>query len=98
MLVEYFGDRHWKTASVQDCVIQDMRLAEAKEEPFAWLCTTNAGVAKVCGAARVHEGLSAKDLEQRYLPDPTSKSTLRIVARPGILARLTRNLTKVAGL
>jgi len=88
MLEEYFGDRHWKGVSLQECVQRGMRLAESEGEPFSWLCTTSAGAAEVCGAALVQEGLSSSDLEHGYLPDPSSKSPLRIVARPGILVRL----------
>ena len=37
------------------------------------------------------------DLEEGYLCDPQSKADLRILARPGIILRLTRNFDKCRG-
>ena len=42
-------------------------------------------------------GISAADLAKGFLPDPTSKSKLRILGRPGLVLRLTRNLDKQRG-
>ena len=41
--------------------------------------------------------VSDADLEEGYLCDPQSKSELRILARPGIILRLTRNFDKSRG-
>ena len=38
-----------------------------------------------------------EELQTGYLCDPESKSDLRILARPGILVRLTRNFDKQRG-
>ena len=42
-------------------------------------------------------GITEAELKKGFLPDPTSKSSLRIVARPGVLVRLTRNEDKDKG-
>ena len=42
-------------------------------------------------------GITDAELKKGFLPDPTSKSSLRIVARPGVLVRLTRNEDKDKG-
>ena len=42
-------------------------------------------------------GIGEHDLEGGYLCDPSSKSTLRLLARPGIVVRLTRNFDKQRG-
>ena len=74
-----------------------MKKKEAAGEPFVWLCATNAGAAEVCRAALRTHGISDEELEKGYLPDPASKSNLRILARPGLLIRLTRNCEKQRG-
>ena len=42
-------------------------------------------------------GIEESELEDGYLCDTASKSELRILARPGIVVRLTRNLDKQRG-
>ena len=64
---------------------------------FLWLTCTNAGAEEVCAAALWVNGITEEDLEMGYLCDPTSKSGLRILARRGIVVRLTRNLDKQRG-
>ena len=65
--------------------------------PFTWLTATNRGTHKVCEAAlRVLE-VSEEESAGGFKCDPTSKSTLRIVAKPGIMLRLTRNFDKTRG-
>ena len=99
MLEAYFGQRHWqrRQRSLEDCVREGMDIARKTGKPFTWLTATNAGTSHVCEAAlRVLEVPTA-ELERGYLCDPTSKSDLRIVAKPGILLRLTRNFDKVRG-
>ena len=39
----------------------------------------------------------SEDLATGYMCDPTTKSSLRILARPGIKIRLTRNFDKTRG-
>ena len=46
---------------------------------------------------RAHRGISDDDLLAGYPGDPSSKSNLRILCRPGLLYRLTRNLDKRRG-
>ena len=64
---------------------------------FTWLTSTNAGAADVCKAALLLEGIDEEDLATGYMCDPTTKSSLRILARPGIKIRLTRNFDKARG-
>ena len=51
----------------------------------------------MCRAALAHKGISDDDLFAGYRGDPSSKSDLRILCRPGLLYRLTRNLDKQRG-
>ena len=97
MLREYFEDRHWSTDSLQSRVAYGMRMAEDTGKPFTWLTCTNKGAAEVCLAALRTLDLSDAELEHGYLCDPSTQSTLRIVARAGILLRLSRNLDKQRG-
>ena len=96
-LVEYFGDRHWHLRSLMSCVAEGMRLQDESGSPFVWLTNTNSGASDVCRAALKHFEVTADQLALGYLPDPTSKSDLRIVATPGLLLRLTRNFDKQRG-
>ena len=74
-----------------------MELAEENGYPFTWLTNTNKGTSEVCAAALSLMGISEDELSQGYLCDPTQKSDLRILARPGIVLRLTRNDDKQRG-
>jgi hypothetical protein len=42
-------------------------------------------------------GIGKAELEEGFLCDPSTKSRLRILARPGIVVRLSRNLDKQRG-
>ena len=97
LLAEYFGDRHWNSESLAYYVQQGMRLAAEEGEPFTWLTTTNHGAALVCAAALEGIGVSTEELAAGYLCDPTTKSDLRILARRGIVLRLSRNFDKQRG-
>ena len=96
-LTEYFGERHWQHESLENCVERGMSLAAEKGHPFSWLTNTNAGSAEVCRAALTLIGLTESDLLKGGYCDPTTKSDLRIVARPGIVIRLSRNFDKQRG-
>ena len=61
------------------------------------MTSTNRGASAVCRAALAHKGISDDDLLAGYQGDPASKSKLRILCRPGLLYRLTRNLDKRRG-
>ena len=74
-----------------------MRLQDEVGSPFVWLTNTNSGAADVCRAALSHFEVTEAQLAEGYLPDPTSKSHLRIVAILGLLIRLTRNFDKQRG-
>ena len=50
-LKEYFGDRHWKNESLEDCVQRGMDIARSSGDPFVWLTSTNYGAAEVSRAA-----------------------------------------------
>ena len=58
---------------------------------------TNAGAFEVWVAALRELDVSQEELAKGYLCDPSSKSTLRIVAQPRVLVRLTRNEDKQRG-
>ncbi len=97
LLEEYFDDRHWYHMSLTECVVIGFELAERAGKPFVWLACTNRGASEVCEAAVRHKGITDEDLSNGYLCDPCSKSSLRIVARRGVILRLTRNFDKQRG-
>jgi hypothetical protein len=90
-------ERHWYDHSLSDCVQYGLELAKEKNTVFTWLCSTNRGSNDVCKAALAVGGVSMEDHEGGYRCDPTSKSNLKILARPGMVLRLTRNLDKRRG-
>jgi len=94
---EYFGDRHWDMISLEAAVRLGCALEESSGLRFTWLTCTNAGAAEVCRAALAVAGIGEEELSGGYLCDPDSKSPLRILARPGVKVRLTRNLDKQRG-
>ena len=96
-LSDYFADRHWHHESLEDCVAKGFELAKEAGKPFSWLTTTNAGASEICEAALRLVGLSAEDLKEGYCCDPTTKSTLGIVAKRGLIIRLSRNNDKTRG-
>ena len=96
-LREYFGDRHWGEYTLDEAVAHGLRIGRERDSIFTWLTATNKGASEVCEAALRHLGISAADLAKGLLPDPTSKSKLRILGRPGLVLRLTRNLDKQRG-
>ena len=102
-LEEYFGDRHWHSSgpyqqmTLQECVAKGMELGSEQNEVFTWLTATNRGAAEVCTAALLNKGITKADTDLGYHCDPTSKSTIGILAIAGIILRLTRNLDKGRG-
>ena len=64
---------------------------------FTWLTVTNAGSEEVCRAALRHQGITEAELARGFVCDPQTKSRLRILARPGITLRLSRNIDKQRG-
>ena len=87
MLEDIFGERHWSRASLEEDVARGLSLEEDNGDVFTWLTCTNAGAGDVCRAALRVEGIAEEDLATVYLCDPASKSTLRVLARPGIKVR-----------
>ena len=73
------------------------RIGDECKDIFTWLTATNKGAANVCMAALGNIGITEDDLLHGYPCDPQSKSMLNILARPGIVLRLTRNLDKMRG-
>ena len=61
------------------------------------ITSCGAKLSQVCEAALDLQGISSSDLETGYLPDPASKSHLKVLARPGLVLRLTRNFDKARG-
>ena len=75
-----------------------MKLAKETGKHFAWLTCTNKGAAEVCEAALRVLKITEEELEKwGYTCDPTSKSVIPIVAKEGVLLRLTRNFDKRRG-
>ena len=74
-----------------------MAIGIERKMRFHWLCTTNDGASQVCLAALRLRGITDADLASGYLCDPTTKSELRILARSGLLIRLSRNFDKQRG-
>ena len=74
-----------------------MTLADETGEPFVWLTCTNRGTSEICEPALELAGVSKDDLQSGFFCDPTTKSKLRIVAKPGVYIRLSRNLDKKRG-
>ena len=98
-LLQYFGDRHWsRRVDLQTCVARGMEIAREKGEPFTWLTCTNAGASEVCEAALATMGISKLDISGGYLCDPSSKSDLRLLARPGMSFVSPGILTKAEAL
>ncbi len=97
VLQEYFGQRHWKGASMDQCVKYGMEIAKETDKPFTWLTTNNEGASEVSESALRYLGVTASELDAGYLCDPATKSDLRVVAKPGVLIRLSRNLDKQRG-
>ena len=96
-LVDYFGDRHWGSLTLPEAVARGQVLAEETGHPFTWLCHNNKGAADVCQAALSNMGITSEELASGFLCDPSSRSGLRILAKPGVMLRLTRNLDKSRG-
>ena len=76
---------------------RSVEISRTSGQTFLWLCSTNRGAAEVSAAAVRYVGITEAELRQGFLPDPASKSGHRIVARPGVLVRLTRNEDKTRG-
>ena len=97
VLRRYFAERHWQRESMETCVARGMELAKIAGEPFSWLTCTNSGASDVCTAALSVLGISLSDVASGFLCDPSAKSDLRILARKGVIIRLSRNFDKMRG-
>lgn len=64
---------------------------------FQRLACTSKSAEKICKHALDLVGITTADLDAGFMPDPQSKPTLRILAKPGLTLRLTRNLGKQRG-
>jgi hypothetical protein len=82
---------------LEACVQRGMEISKDTGKPFTWLTSTNKGASAVCQSALRCLGVSDEELAQGYLCDPATKSSLRVVAKPGILLRLSRNFDKQRG-
>ena len=101
---EYFQDRFWDHRGVygprvtlEQAVASGLQISERTGDTFQWLTATNRGAAKVSRAALAYLGLTDDDLNDGFPCDPESGSDIPIVARPGVLLRLTRNIDKERG-
>ena len=73
-LTDYFGDRHWRHDTMEECVARGLKLREQRGEPFAWLTCTNKGSSEVCQAALRLHGICDEQLAKGYPCDPTTQS------------------------
>ena len=96
-MLDYFGERYWRNADLVACVACGLQLEKERKQPFSWLTCTNAGASEVCEAVLRLIGITQADLDQGYYCDPTTKSNLRMVAKPGVIIRLSRNFDKQRG-
>ena len=71
--------------TLQECVAKGMDLAEGTNEVFTWLTATNRGAGEICTAALLNKGITQADTDLGYHCDPTSKSTLGILAIVGLM-------------
>ena len=83
---------------MQWCVARGMEMGREAQCIFTWLTSTNAGTEETCRAALREKGISEADLAGGFVCDPQTKSRLRILARPGIILRLSRNSGKQHGI
>jgi len=67
------------------------------KEHFMWLTYTNRGAGQVSSAALEVVGETKEELSAGYEPDPQAKADIRIVAKPGLMVRITRNRDKQRG-
>ena len=74
-----------------------MSLEPGTNDVFTWLTSTNRGAEDICKAALTNKGISAADTASGYDCDPTTKSTLGILAIVGLILRLSRNSDKSRG-
>ena len=103
-LMSYFGARYWDAAesspspmSLRAAVIRGLQMSESSGLPFNWLTATNKGAALICHHALHYLGVDDDTLGTGFDCDPDSGSHLPIVAVPGVLLRLTRNIDKQRG-
>lgn len=94
-VIVFNGTNFWEY--IQECVADGLAKAQTAGELFVWLTCTNRGASEVCEAAVELVGITKPMLETGFFCDPTSKSFLRIVAKPGVYIRLTRNFDKKRG-
>ena len=73
-----------------------MELASETNDVFTWLTATNRGAEEVCKAALLNKGITKADTDLGYDCDPTSKSTLGILAIMGLYFDLPATSTRVA--
>ena len=94
-LREFFGER-LLNLTLQQAVSFGLTYARQREVLFSWLCVTNAGADKVNAAALAIMGISESEQLAGFPGDPKVDAG-RIVLRPGLYLRLTRNLDKDRG-
>jgi hypothetical protein len=94
LVAEYFRGRQW-TGDLMAAVKRGLEMQTSIADAFMWLTVSNKGAARVNEAALQLRGISPRESEG-YRADP-NVTTDRIVPRPGILVRLTRNMDKTRG-
>ena len=98
-LREFFGTRLLRQ-SISEAVAFGLNIQKQTGKLFVWLCVTNVGVRKVNLAAMSHidSPITEEDLKRDgYDVDPNVGKEQKIILRPGLTIRLTRNLDKERG-
>jgi len=95
LISQYFGARKW-TGDLETAVRKGMAQQKTIADAFVWLTVSNDGAAKVNDAALRVLGVSEEDKKYACRADPQVAKT-RIVAKKGIIVRLTRNNDKARG-
>ena len=95
----FFGSRLLQT-SLEEAAGSGLSVQERTKKLFVWLCVTNKGVRNVNIAAisQLVPRITEEDLEKNGFPtDPNVGKGQKMVVRPGITIRCTRNIDKERG-
>jgi len=95
LISEYFAGRNW-TGDLQSAVRKGMTMQKNIADPFIWLTVSNKGAEVVNDAALRIQGITQEMMNHGCRADPQVAKT-SIVAKSGIIVRLTRNIDKARG-
>ena len=96
MLQDYFHRRQFR-GTLEQTVGHTLDFEKNGGSPMTWLTCTNAGAQAVAQAALRYNGITQEELQAGFRADPASKCSIPILAKKGLVIRLTRNLDKTRG-